>query len=303
MANEKTDILKPYGELDVLGLYSKVAPYLEVFLKGREIASKTWVPKAKVPYFLNRAGKLGKLWIEDFDNIDNEFLRLRAKHHLSDVKDQLNERQILLWRYFVPRKYSEFFYATNGEGEGKQLDRIFIDVDRTNLPPERSLEVTRLLLEEMERYKGEDEDFELIESIAVYWTGSSFHVYCFLSHPQPAKFYVEKLQFHSEGVLFESWTDIWVRKIRQRVSFKVTGGHEKKDNYIIIDPSQTPSGKLGRIPLGCLHIKNFEIDGISIPLSESMIYDDDIVEWLRNLTPEYVVKNTESLSKYLWSFK
>jgi|Deesub1362B_J571_1020462.scaffolds.fasta_scaffold00066_92 hypothetical protein len=303
MASEKADILKPYGELDVLGLYSEVAPYLEAFLKGREIASKTWVPKAKVPYFLNRAGKLGELWIEDFNHIDNEFLQSRANRHLSEVKNQLNERQILLWRYFVPRKYSEFFYATNGKGEGKLIDRIFIDIDRTNLPPDKSLEVTRLLLEEMERQREDYEDFELVESIAVYWSGSSFHVYCFLSRPQPPKFYEEKLQFHSGRVLFESWTDMWVRKIRQKVSFKITGGHEKRDNYIVIDPSQTPSGKLARVPLGCLHIRNFEIDGISIPLSENIIYDDDIVEWLKNLTLEYVVKNAESLSKHLWSFK
>ena len=103
--------------------------------------------------------------------------------------------------------------------------------------------------------------------------------------------------------MFESWIDVWVRKIKQKVRFKVTGGHEKKKDYIVIDPSQTPSGKLARVPLGCLHIKNFEPDGISIPLSENMLYDDKIVEWLRNLTPECVVKNVEKFSKHLWSYK
>ncbi len=303
MIREDTNILKPHGELDVLFLYSKVATHLEEFLKGREIASKTWVPKAKIPYFLNRAGKLGELWIEDFRYVDEEFLKLRVGHHLHEVKDRLNEKQIRLWRYFVPRKYSEFFYATNGEGEGRQIDRIFIDIDRTNLPPEKSLEVTRLLLEEMEGYKTEDEDFEIVESIAVYWTGSSFHVYCFLSKPQPARFYEERLNFHREGVLFESWTDVWVRRIRQKVNFKVTGGHEKKDNYIIIDPSQTPSGKLARVPLGCLHIREYQPDGVSVPLSESMLYNEDLIEWLRDLTPEYVLKKARSFSKNLWSYR
>ena len=298
------DILKPYGELDVLNLYSKIAPHLIDFLRNKELASKTWVPKAKVPFFLNRAGKLGELWVEDFKHVDDEFLRIRAKHHLSDVKDRLNDRQVLIWRYFVPRKYSEFFYATNGEKEGKQIERVFIDIDRTNLSAIKSLEVTRLLVELIEKQREDDKYFnDLIKSTAVYWTGSSFHVYCFLTKPQPPEFYEEKIQYHSKGVLFESWIDVWVRKIKQKVSFKVTGGHEKKKDYIVIDPSQTPSGKLARVPLGCLHIKNFEPDGISIPLSENMLYDDKIVEWLRNLTPEYVVKNVKKLSKYLWSYK
>ena len=145
------------------------------------------VPKARIPFFLNRAGKLGELWIEDFDHV-NDFLKLRAKYHLSEVKDKLNERQILLWRYFVPRKYSEFFYATNGEGEGRPIERIFIDIDRTNMPAELSLEVTRLLVEAMENQKKIDDEFnELVKSIAVYLTGSSFHVYCFLSKAQPAE--------------------------------------------------------------------------------------------------------------------
>jgi len=298
------DILKPYGELDVLHLYSKVAPHLTDFLKNKEIASKTWVPKAKIPFFLNRAGKLGELWIDDFKHVDDEFLKIRAKHHLSDVKDKLNDRQILIWRYFVPRKYSEFFYATNGEREGKPIERVFIDIDRTNLPAKKSLEVTRLLVEIIEKQKSEDREFnELVKSTAVYWTGSSFHVYCFLHKHQPPEFYEEKIQYHSKGVLFESWTDIWVRKIKHKVEFKVTGGHEKKEDYIVIDPSQTPSGKLARVPLGCLHIKNFKPDGMSVPLSESMLYDDKIVEWLKALTPEYVAKHVNTFSKYLFSYK
>jgi hypothetical protein len=104
-------------------------------------------------------------------------------------------------------------------------------------------------------------------------------------------------------VLFESWTDVWVRKIRQRVGFKVTGGHEKRENCIVIDPSQTPSGKLARVPLGCLHIKNYQPDGISVPLSESMLYNDGIIDQLKSLNPRDVVRDAEKFSKYLWSYK
>gem|GEM_PF-3517122 len=34
------DFLHPYGQLDVLGRYSKIAPLLLKLLKGKEIASK-----------------------------------------------------------------------------------------------------------------------------------------------------------------------------------------------------------------------------------------------------------------------
>ncbi len=298
------DIIRPFGEIDVLNLYWKVSPYLVDFLKGKEIASKTWIPKSRIPYFLNRAGKLGALWIEDFGEINEEFLKLRARYHLNEVRKKITQRQALLWRYFVPRKYSEFFYATNGEGEGKEIERVFIDIDRTNLPAEKSLLVARQLIDLMEKQKSEDSEFnELVKSIAVYWTGSSFHIYCFLHKPQPPEFYEEKIRYHSSGALFSSWTDVWVRKIRQKVDFKVAGGHEKLENHIVIDPSQTPSGKLARVPLGCLHVKDFEPDGISVPLSENMLYDNGIVDKLKMLTPEGVVRGAGVLSKYLWSFR
>jgi len=298
------DILKPFGEIDVLNLYWKVSPYLKDFLKGKEIASKTWIPKSRIPYFLNRARKLGALWIEDFDEINEEFLMLRAKHHLNEVHKKITQKQALLWRYFVPRKYSEFFYATNGEGEGKEIERIFIDIDRTNLPAEKSLLVARMLVELMEEQRSEDGEFnDIVRSIAVYWTGSSFHVYCFLRNPQPPEFYDEKIKYHRSGALFTSWTDVWVRKIRQKVDFKVAGGHEKLENHIVIDPSQTPSGKLARVPLGCLHIKNFEPDGVSVPLSENMLYNNGIVDRLKALTPEEVVRDASKHSRYLWSFR
>ena len=87
------------------------------------------------------------------------------------------------------------------------------------------------------------------------------------------------------------------------MNFKVTGGHEKKDNYIVIDPSQTPSGKLARVPLGCLHIRNYEPDGISVPLNERMLYDDGIIDWLKNLSVEEVVKKANKFAKYLWNYK
>ncbi len=296
------NLIYPYGSLDVLGFYREIYKYLTEFLEGREIASKTWIPEAKIPFFLNRAGKTGNLWIQDFREIDDEFLKLRAEHHLGEVKDKLSSRQILLWKYFVPRKLSEFFYSTNGEGKGGSIDRVFIDIDRTNLPPENSLEVSRLLIEIIEEWMSEREEFrDRVKDISVYWTGSSFHLYLFLKSPQSHDFYESTLHYHKENVLFPSWTDEWVMEIKKRVDFRVAGGHEKVEDTIIIDPSQTPGGKLGRVPLGSIHVRNFQIDGVSTPLSRKMLYRDDIVKYLVNLTPEEVVKKASKFSKFIFS--
>ena len=295
-------MLYPFGSLDVLGFYRKISEYLMDFLEGREIASKTWIPGAKTPFFLNRAGKMGSLWIKDFEEIDDEFLRLRAEHHLKDVRERLSDRQVLLWKYFVPRKLSEFFYSTNREKKGGPIDRVFIDIDRTNLPPERSLEVARLLVEIMDDWRSERDEFmEIVKDVAVYWTGSSFHIYLFLKSPRPPDFYGSKLHYHRENVLFPSWTDEWVNEIKKKVDFRVEGGHEKIRDTIIVDPSQTPSGKLGRVPLGSLHVKNFQVDGVSIPLNRKMLYGEDTVEYLQALSPETVVEKARELSRYIFS--
>jgi len=64
---------------------------------------------------LKRGTKIEPLYIEDFKAIDENYLKLRANHHLDDVKEQLTKQQILLRQYFVPRKLINFFYACNNE--------------------------------------------------------------------------------------------------------------------------------------------------------------------------------------------
>ena len=107
MAKEVKNVLKPYGELDVLPYYSQISGVLSSFLKGREIATKIVL---KNFVFLKRGSKDKPLYIQDFRVVDEKMLKLR-KHHLDEVRDKLTEKQILVWKYFVPRKMINFFYA------------------------------------------------------------------------------------------------------------------------------------------------------------------------------------------------
>jgi hypothetical protein len=120
------DFLHPYGNLDVLGRYGKVAPYLKDLLDKKEIASKIIGENFVL---LKRGTKNPPIYIDDFNEIDEKYIQLRANHHLKEVRDKLTPRQIVLRKYFVPRKLVNFFYACNNE-YGSKMDRIFIDIDR-----------------------------------------------------------------------------------------------------------------------------------------------------------------------------
>src|SRR3989338_691405 len=122
-------VLKPFGSLDVLYYYAVVAEKLEKFLKGKELAVKVLLPKG-IPFFLKRGSNSPPLYAKDLREVNEKVLKLRAKHGLSEVKSQLIGKQALIWEYFVPRKLIDFFYACNKEGQGKLIERIFIDIDK-----------------------------------------------------------------------------------------------------------------------------------------------------------------------------
>ena len=116
LTKEVKDVVRPFGDTDVLLLYGIAGGKLRNFLKGKELASKVWLPQGNIKYFLNRGSNKPKLFIDDFiEAITPEFLEIRNKHHLKDVEASLSEGQRLVWSYFPPRKLMDFFYATNGE--------------------------------------------------------------------------------------------------------------------------------------------------------------------------------------------
>ena len=183
------DLLHPYGNLDVLGRYSKVAPLLKHLLKSKEIASKIIGEKFVL---LKRGTKEPPIFIDDFKEIDEKFLQLRADHHLKDVKEQLTPKQILLRKYFVPRKLINFFYACNNE-YGNSIDRIFIDIDRQT----NSADDARKVTDELIKIILSDKQFTklLTFKLMTLWTGSSFHIYILLNKTIDHTFYDTYLSY------------------------------------------------------------------------------------------------------------
>lgn len=289
------DVLMPFGEMEVLLYYGIVGSRLVDFIKGKEIAAKNWFPpKGGMPKVLKRGSKEEPLYIEEFvDAITPEFLSLRKKH-LDEARGGLAHSQEKVWRYFVPRKLSDFLYATNNEGEGKPIDRIFFDLDRgEGVTSEYAQEVAKQFIDVMM------EDLKELNCSEpfVQWTGSSFHVYLFLKKKMPSSFYEENFQVSAKGGL-QTTAQKWVEELKKR-NLKVSGSHEKLKGIVSVDPSQTPSGKLARAPFS-LHMKDEKkVDGVAIPLEVGMLEESGLVDELRGYTPNKVVDELDALSKRL----
>jgi len=296
-ANSVYDILRPFDQLDVLLYYAIISEKLIGFLRNKEIATKIWLPHNNIRFFLRRATAFRPLYIQDFSHVSLEMIEMRAKYNIGKVRNKLTEKQILLWDYFVPRKLVDFFYACNGEKRSKTIDRIFIDIDRgKKVDTETAREVTCKLVEIIEN------DLELQKLIKykvfVMWTGNSFHVYLILKNQIEASFYNKYLTNyrHQSG---NSFIERWVKEIRKNTGINVKVGHEKLKDYIIVDPSGTPIGKLARTPFS-LHMKSAtEIDGVALPLVKDELRNKQLIKKLRSYTPQRVVKELDSLSLHL----
>ena len=295
------NIITPFGKIDVLLLYTIAAERLSKYLKDREIATKIWMPEGKVRYLLKRGSKLEPLFVNELiEAVDLDFLKLRSmEEHLKDAKKDITDLQNKVWQYFFPRKLADFFYATNHENPGGDIDRIFFDIDRyKGMSAMQAQETTKLFVETIM----EDQQFQkLLENPIpfIYWTGNSFHVFFFLDKPKPNSFYEKYFQY-SKNNPEQNFTGKWAKKVDKQVNFKVTGGHERVENSINIDPSQTPSGKLSRIPLGSLHMKDAKtVDGVSIPINQKMLYDDNLVHNLVDYRPKDIIENLDQFEKLL----
>jgi len=295
LADER-EILKPFGEPDILLLYALASSSLEDFLGDREVASKVWLKQRTL---LNRGSQLPPLHAEEIArNVAPDLLKLRAQMGLPEARGTLNPEEEKIWRYFPPRKLCDYFYATNHEGQGKDIDRIFYDIDRPkDMSHEAAREVAHLFLQVVQN----DGEFcqLMIDPPLVSWTGSSFHIYLFLKDRQKQSFYTEAIQY-TEKAPEKGFTAKWLQLVRERTKVKVIGGHEKKLGFITIDPSQSPSGKLARSPLGSLHMSDYmTVDGISIPIEASRLDDPHLTEALKKYTPKQLINEMPQLSPIL----
>lgn len=292
---ERGDVLRPFGELDVLLLYSLVSSELGAFLGDREIASRVWLRERTL---LNRGSYLAPLHVGEVAGISSDLLEMRSRMSLPKAKGSLSSVEAKVWRYFPPRKLCDYFYATNHEKQGRDIDRIFYDIDRPkDMPYEAARQITNLFVEAVL----EDDEFLQLayDKPFVAWTGSSFHVYFFLKKKQKHDFYTKNIQFSEKGPE-TGFTPKWLQYVRGKTSVKVIAGHEKKLGAITIDPSQTPSGKLARSPLGSLHMSNYQtVDGVSVPVDASRLKDKELTKSLKLYTPNRLVGEISSYRSML----
>ncbi|MFH1592641.1 MAG: hypothetical protein ABIB47_04725 [Candidatus Woesearchaeota archaeon] len=278
---------------DVIFYYVKVFPKLKKFLKNREIAT---IMKLKDTEIVRRGSNHPPLYIKDLKKINKKFQELRKGNiHLKDIESQLSNIQIKIWQYFVPRKLIELHYAVNQEHPNKPLERVYFDIDRKDIPAEKAQLVALKLIETIKK----DKTFRLEYKIFPMWTGNSFHIYLLLKKKIPHSFYEKN--FHVDiNHQKDSFTGRWALKINKELkNIKVVAGHQKKQGYINIDPSQSPSGKISRSPLS-LYIKNYSsIRGIALPLTIEDLKNKNLIKELRGYTIEKVIKNLNKLAKKL----
>lgn len=288
------EVLMHQGQIDVLPYYVKVATAIEKYLSKKEIATKIWLPNNV--FLLKRGSKEPPLCANELKGaVTEEMMGLRV-NKLEEVKDKLTKQQIKVWTYFPPRKLIEMFYATNNEGAGRKINRLFFDVDILDA----NAESARVVAVELLRCMRTDKDFKKIfsGSPVVMWTGRSFHIYFLLEKPATAEHYTRYIAFNKDTPA-DSFTGRWAAAIAKATGLNVQGGHEKTKKQIMIDPSQTPSGKLARAPFS-LHLKsNKEVDGIAIPLTQEQIFSSVVFKTINKITITDLFSNTENYVKAL----
>ena len=191
---------------------------------------------------------------------------------MTDVKQQLSETQVLMWEYFLPRKLIDLFYATNNE-HGEKIERIFIDIDRQEMTSQQAQKVADALVKIIQKDKKLSDliDFRLL----TLWTGSSFHIYLMLAKPINHQIYDEYFSYGEKKP--ESFVSKRAQAITQATGIQVNAAHARKEGMIILDTSNTPPGKLARVPFS-LHMKDFKtIDGICIPLTIEELEDKSLI--------------------------
>lgn len=140
---------------------------------------------------------------------------------------------------------------------------------------------------------------EVTETTVISFTGNSFHVDLLLDGAQPPEFYEEEV-FTTEREDVDTITDRGVRALREAVDVAVVGGHERRAGVVNVDPSQTPSGKLNRVPLGSLHLADAEtVDGVSLPVARDELSEDDVLDRLTGYTPDRLVEDWDDLAAKL----
>jgi hypothetical protein len=291
------DVLRPYGELDVLAYYGLIAPKLETYLHGRELATRTWLPEGRIRSVVKRGSQLPPLYIRQLARaVTPEMMGARAEFaNPGAAKDVLSTDQALVWHYFPPRRLEEFHYATNREGDGREINRVLYEIDGgRGVTAEDALEVAALMAGAV----AEDEPVHgmVRGNPLVVWTGHSFDLLLILGEMQPARFYRDQIEYSGKG---HTLTDRLIDRLHREARVPVTGGTTRVPGHVTIDPSHTPSGHLCQVPLGSLYLKDgTSVEGVSVPLTPDML-SRDVVADLRSYTPGRIIDELDELAKRL----
>jgi hypothetical protein len=296
-ARSSGDVLRPYGEPDLLAYYGLIAPKLEAYLHGRELATRTWVPQGRIRSVVKRGSHAPPLYIWQLARaVTPEMMAARAKFAgLEAARHVLSADQALVWYYFPPRRFVEFHYATNRDGEGREINRVFYAIGLgRGVTAEDAIEVAALLAQAA---MDDDQVRELTrEKPFVSWTGNSFHLTLFLKEKQPARFYRDQLEYSGQG---RTLTDRLIDRVIKEAKVPVNGGHNRLPGHVTIDPSQTPSGHLCQVPLGSLHMSDAgTVDGVSVPLTPDMLHRE-AVAWIQSYTPGRIIDELDELARRL----
>jgi hypothetical protein len=130
----------------------------------------------------------------------------------------------------------------------------------------------------------------------VAWTGSSFNLLLSLKEMQPARFYRDKLEYSGRR---GTMTDRLIDRVIKEAKVPVTGGHTRRPGHVTIDPSQTPSGHLCRVPLGGLNMRDAStVEGVSVPLTPDMLHREEVAD-LQGYTPQRIIDELDELASRL----
>jgi hypothetical protein len=294
-AKSPGDVLRPYDELDVLAYYGLIAQKLETFLHGLELATRTWLPQGRIRSVVKRGSHGPPLYIRQLARaVTPQMMNARAKFaRLEEARHVLSPDQALVWYYFPPRRLVEFHYATKREGEGREINHVFYDIDPgRGATAEDAIEVAALLAQAA---MDDDQVRELARGKPfVSWTGSSFHLLLSLKEMQPARFYRDQLEYSGRG---RTLTDRLIDRVIKEARVPVTGGHSRLPGHVTIDPSQTPSGHLCRVPLGSLHMSDAStVEGVSVPLALDMLCREEVAR-LRSHTPGRIIDELDEMAR------
>lgn len=297
LASSSGDVLRPYGELDVLPYYSRIAEKLTSFLHGREIASRIWTPHGRIRSVVVSAQTAPPLYVRQMSEaVTPQLIKARETYkNLDEARGRLSPEQQLTWQYFPQRRYIGFYYSLNRAGPGREIDRVVFQIEGSiGSTLTDALDAVKALTDVAVSDSGYRELFR--GDPFVYWTGSSFQVMLFTREPQAATFYRSHVEYTGKG---RTIVDRWIDQAAMSSGGKIAGGSQRRKGVVLINAEPTMPGKLCPVPAGCLDMADgTTLRGVSVPLTMKMLAHD-ILDELAAYTPEQVIDELDELAARL----